>query len=119
MEKLYYKNSFLDAEIHYYLETLDLKKYLNEHFYMFSSDPIPVSIRIEKSGISDIIDIFGTDVTFSQETDNEVTVTAYADRMAILKYAKSYAPKAVIISPKSLADELKQELEEAVKAYNV
>lgn len=99
-------------------ETLDLKKYLKEHVYMFSDKPMPASFRVSKKRISDVIDVFGTEISIiGSDNENEAIVTAYADKKAFLKFAKSYAPEVVIISPPSLVEDIKKELEESVEVY--
>ena len=67
--------------------------------------------------ISDVIDIFGKDVTFSDEDEFEVTVSVYTNLDAMKQLAKRYAPDIIILEPRSLADEVKEELEEALYRY--
>ena len=99
-------------------QRLDLEKYMDEHIYMYSSETITVKFRIVKSMISDIIDMFGMDVRFSDETDSYVTVTARVNEMAMYQFAKEFAPDVVVLSPQSVADKVKANAEKAVKVYN-
>ena len=45
-----------------------------EHIYMFTGESVLVTFRAKKYLVSEIIDWFGKDITFSDETENEVTV---------------------------------------------
>lgn len=99
-------------------QRLDLEKYMDEHIYMYSSETITVKFRIVKSMISDIIDMFGMDVRFSDETVSYVTVTARVNEMAMYQFAKEFAPDVVVLSPQSLADKVKANAEKAVKVYD-
>lgn len=96
---------------------LDLHKYMTEHIYMYSSANTRVKFRITKPMISDVIDMFGKDVRFSDETETHVTVTANVNEMAMEQFAKSYAPDVVVLEPKSMADKMKTELEKALEIY--
>ena len=68
--------------------------------------------------ISDVIDMFGNDLKFTDETDSYVTVTANVNEMAMLQFAKSFAPDVVVLEPKSLKDKLIAEAENTLKIYN-
>ena len=96
---------------------LDLHKYMTEHIYMYSSANTRVKFRITKPMISDVVDMLGKDVRFSDETETHVTVTANVNEMAMEQFAKSFAPDVVVLEPKSMADKMKTELEKALKIY--
>lgn len=98
-------------------KSLDLYKYMTEHVYMFSSENIHAKFSITKPMISDIIDMFGKDIRFSDETDTHVTVSVNVNEMAMYQFAKSYAPDVIILEPQSLADQIKENLEESLRAY--
>ena len=63
--------------------TLDLATYMKEHPYMYASDNVRAVFRVAKAMVSDVIDLFGTEVTFSDEDDAGVTVTAFTNEMAM------------------------------------
>ena len=96
---------------------LDLAKYMAEHIYMYSSENSMVRFRIEKSWVSDVIDTFGMDVRFSDETEDHVTVTAHVNEMAMKQFAKSYAPDVMVLEPKRLRDEVKEEIKTVAERY--
>lgn len=47
----------------------DLAEYMKEHVYMYSSETVHVTFRIVKPMITDVIDMFGKDVIFSNEDE--------------------------------------------------
>lgn len=96
---------------------LNLAKYMAEHVYMYSSDNVQVTFRIVKGMVSDIIDMFGMDVRFSDETEDYVTVTAHVNELAMKQFAKNYAPDVIILKPEELRAELKKDLKAAAEQY--
>ena len=84
---------------------------------MFSSENVRAKFRIEKNMISDVIDMFGKDVRFSDETDTHVTVSVNVNEMSMYQFAKSYAPYVVVLEPQSLAEKVKESLEDSLRAY--
>ena len=96
---------------------LDLAKYMAEHIYMYSSENSMVRFRIVKGMISDIIDMFGMDVHFSDETEEYVTVTARVNEMAMKQFAKSYAPDVIVLEPERLRKAVREELKIAAEQY--
>ena len=96
---------------------LDLSEYMKKHIYMYSSDNCRATLRIVKPMISDIIDMFGKDVSFSEETGDGVTVTVNANEMSIEHFAQSFAPDVIILEPKALAEKVKNRLQQAVEKY--
>ena len=62
--------------------------------------------------------MFGNDVRFKDETDSFVTVTANVNEMAMLQFAKSFAPDVVLLEPQLLRDKVKNDLESTMKIYN-
>ena len=99
-------------------QRLNLGKYMGEHIYMFSSKTVTVKFRITKPMISDVIDMFGNDVKFTEETDSFVTVTANVNEMAMLQFAKSFAPDVVVLEPETLKNKLISEAEKTLKIYS-
>lgn len=98
-------------------ESLDLHKYMTEHVYMYSSDNVRAVFTVPEAMISDVIDMFGTDVAFGKLKDGYVSVSVLANEQSILQFAKSYAPDVIIISPDSLKDKLTEDLEKTLKLY--
>ena len=89
-----------------------------EHVYMYSSANACCRFRVTQPMISDVIDMFGHDVTFGDETETHVTVSARVNERAMWQFAKNFAPDALILEPKRLADQVKQETERTIAAYD-
>lgn len=99
-------------------DSLDLTTYMRQHPYMYSSENIHASLRITKSMVSDVIDLFGHQVDFHEETDSHVTMTVYANEMAIEHFAKTYSPDVTILKPLPLAQRVVTSLEQALSNYH-
>lgn len=97
--------------------SLDLPKYMDEHVYMYSSPNTRCTFRITHAMISDVIDMFGSDVTFGEETSEYVTVSARVNERAMWQFAKNFAPDVLILEPKRLADQVVAEAEHTLEAY--
>lgn len=96
---------------------LDLAKYMAEHVNMYSSANARCKFRVTREMISDVIDMFGANVVFSDETDKRVTVSARVNERAMWQFAKNFAPDVVILEPKRLADQVRAEAERTIEAY--
>lgn len=98
-------------------QPMNLNEYMKEHVYMYSSENAFVKFRIVKAMISDVIDLFGKGVNFSEETDTHVSVSVHVNERAAEQFAKNYAPDVVILQPKRLRDKLRDDLKKAREAY--
>ena len=96
---------------------LNLEDYMKRHVYMYASDDGTARLRIAPFLVSDVIDLFGKDVTFSDENDDGITVTVYANEMSIEQFAKSYVPHVTILGPEALRVKVKGMLEQALEGY--
>lgn len=96
---------------------LDLAKYMAEHVYMYSSANARCKFRVARVMVSDVIDMFGANVVFSDETDEHVTVSARVNERAMWQFAKNFAPDVLILEPKRLADQVRAEAECTIEAY--
>lgn len=97
---------------------LFLPKHMAEHVYMFSGESIPVTFRMKKSILNDVIDWFGTDIAFSDETEDEVTARVTVNWSAMRHWALQYCRHVKIVSPTELAQTVKQDLQKAIESYN-
>lgn len=96
---------------------LDLPKHMAEHIYMFTGDSSRVTFRTKKYILSEIIDWFGKDITFSDETEDEVTVSVYVNETAMRKWALQYALHVKVLSPQKLVDEIRDDIMTAGENY--
>lgn len=70
-------------------QPMNLNEYMKEHVYMYSSENAFVKFRIVKAMISDVIDLFGKGVNFSEETDTHVSVSVHVNERAAEQFAKN------------------------------
>ncbi|MBQ3264912.1 MAG: WYL domain-containing protein [Ruminococcus sp.] len=96
---------------------LDLNAYMEKHIYMFSGENTRVVFRAQKNVLSDIIDVFGKDVRFSDETDTHITVTADVNEPAMEQFAKTYTPFVEIIKPAALREKMIYNLSVGLEKY--
>lgn len=97
---------------------LDLAKYMKERgVYMFTSQTARVKFRTTRSMVSEVIDIFGKDLRFSEEDESGVTVSVRADLQSMEQFAKSYATDVTVIAPQVLADKVKSDFRTALERY--
>lgn len=96
---------------------LDLPKHMAEHIYMFSDETVRVKFIAKKYIVGEIIDWFGKDVKFSNETEDEVTAEVRVSAMAMKFWALQYAPHITVTEPKTLRDEIGTELRKAAERY--
>ena len=96
---------------------LNLPKHMAEHLYMFPGESSPVTFRMKKHILNDVIDWFGTDVSFSDESDDEVTARVEVNLRAMKLWAIQYVPYVKVLSPQSLTDEVKKSLQVALNQY--
>lgn len=96
---------------------LDLAAYMKEHPYMYSAEKVRVKFRVCRAMVSDVIDLFGCEVQFSEEDESGVTVTTITNERAIEQFATNFSPDVVVLEPKSLREKVKHRLERSVAAY--
>ena len=96
---------------------LDLEEYMDKHVYMFSGENVKAVFRADKSLISDIIDMFGKDVRFSEETDDEITVTVNVNELAMEQFAKAFTPWIEVIKPDALRERMIKNLNKSLGKY--
>ncbi len=95
-----------------------LPTHMAEHIYMFSGACGAVTFRAKKSIINDVIDWFGKDIRFFDETEEEVSVTTRVNYQAMKYWAMQYAAHIKVLSPPTLVEEVKKELTAAAEKYN-
>lgn len=98
---------------------LDLPKHMAEHIYMFAGPSETVTFRLKKSLVGDVIDWFGQEVEFSQETETEVIARVHVNLEAMRRWALQYALYVQVLSPKSLVKEMQQDLCTAMAQYGM
>lgn len=97
---------------------LDLPKHMAEHVYMFAGESQRVIMRTTPGMAGELIDWFGSGVTFSDETETSVIAHVTANLQAMRFWALQYAPYVTVLAPQSLVDTVKKDLECAITSYS-
>lgn len=97
---------------------LNLQKYMSEHIYMYAGGSVRARFRIWKPLVSDVLELFGPDVSFSDEEESYVTVAAWVTERAMEQFAKNFGPDVLVLEPKTLVDSVRQSAEELLQAYS-
>ena len=90
---------------------------MKTHIKMYASGDCRVRFKINPAMVTDIIDIFGKDVTFEEETEKYVIVSAKVTENAMIQFAKSYSPDVVILEPQHLVDTMKDWAKKVNRLY--
>ena len=98
-------------------QRLNLADYMKEHIYMYSGENSFVKFRIARVMLSDVIDMFGKEVVFSDETDTHVSVSVKVNERAAEQFAKSYGPDVIILQPERLREKMKNDMKRLWEAY--
>lgn len=97
----------------------DLPKHMAEHIYMFAGESDTVTFRAKKYLLNDIIDWFGGGVTFFDETEDEMSVRVCVNLAAMRRWSLQYALHTKILSPKPLAEQVRNDIKEAMENYEM
>ena len=99
------------------LKDWTLPKHMAEHLYMFGGESVRVSFRMKMKIIDDVIDWFGTDIVFTDETEDEVTAHVTVNWHAMRHWALQYCRHVRILTPNDLVQTVKEDLQNALNNY--
>ena len=94
-----------------------IDRIMAEHIYMFGGESGPVTFKAKKYIINDIIDWFGTDVSFFKESEDEIRVATRVNYHAMKYWAMQYGYHVTVTSPPSLVEDMRKELATALEKY--
>lgn len=94
-----------------------LPKHMAEHLYMFAGESVPVTFRMNKEILNDVIDWFGSEIAFMDETEDEVTARVTVNWNAMRYWAHQYCRHVRILTPADLTQTVKSDLQLALLAY--
>lgn len=123
LSDFYLSREFTDGELRLLIDSLlfsrhipysRLRELVKKHVYMYSGGNCRAVFRVAKAMVSDVIDLFGKDVVFSDETEESVTVSVYTNEMS----AAHFAPDVTVLEPKKLRENVKNQLQQALEKYN-
>ena len=96
---------------------LDLPKHMAEHLYMFPGKAERVTFRAKKYLLNDLIDWFGKDIQFSDETEDEITASVSVNPDSMRLWALQYALHVKILEPEELKNQIQKDIRKAGKNY--
>ena len=99
------------------VESINLPKHMAEHIYMFSGESSRVTMRIDKFLVNDVVDWFGKDVSFYDETEDKVTASVIVNLKAMRYWAMQYANYVELLKPAKLREQIKVDLQNALGKY--
>ena len=86
---------------------LDLPKHMAENIYMFGGEGVNVRFRAKKYIIKDILDWFGQDIRFTNESEEEVDVNVSVNPDAMFYWSLQYGENIEVLSPSTLRERLR------------
>ena len=92
---------------------LNLPKHMAEHLYMFPGKSERVTFRAKKYLLNDLIDWFGKNIQFSNETEEDVTAIVHVNLESMRLWAMQYALHVRILEPKELVKQIHKDLIDA------
>lgn len=97
----------------------DLPRHMAEHVYMFTGESAVVTFRLKKYLLTEVLDWFGAGIEFFDESEEEVSARVRVNLQAMRKWAMQYAVHTKILSPQSLAEQVKEDLCQAMAQYGL
>ena len=97
---------------------LDLPRHMAEHLYMFPGKSERVVFRAKKYLLNDLIDWFGKDIQFSDETEDEITAAVKVNLDSMRLWALQYALHIRILAPMNLKEQIQEDLRNALENNN-
>ena len=98
---------------------LKLQEYVYQHVNMFSGQPEKVEFIVSRKNVSLVVDFFGKHASFFDREDGTVSCRITVSREAMRRWAAQFAGMVRVISPESLAEEIRQEIREAAENYGL
>ena len=98
-------------------EGLNLPRHMAEHLYMFSGESARVRFRAKKYLLNDLVDWFGKDAEFSNETGDTVEVSVTVNQTAMEMWAMQYALHVEVLEPEELRDKIRENIAKVREKY--
>ncbi len=96
---------------------IDYPSHIAEHIYMFSGKSVKVVFTADRSIINDIMDWFGSSVTFLGEDEATVKASVMVNMQAMRFWAMQYGTKVTVTYPKELVQLIKEDIKAAAERY--
>ncbi len=96
---------------------LNLPRHMAEHVYMFAGESQRVIMRTTPAMAGELIDWFGSGVSFTDVTEDSVIAHVTVNLQAMRFWALQYAPYVTLLAPQSLVDSVKEDLRKSLDRY--
>jgi len=96
---------------------LNLPKHMAEHIYMFTGESVQVKFRAQSYLAGQIIDWFGRDVQFFNDTGETVDVLVRVNEQAMAFWALQYGEHMEVLEPAGLREQIKNAVAEIAAKY--
>lgn len=96
---------------------LDLPKYAMEHIYMSIGESEKVTFEFDAGLINDVVDWFGINIDIKKKDDKVYIGSVNVNLKAMRFWAMQYSEFVKVVSPKSLVDDIKKQLNNTIKKY--
>ena len=100
-------------------EGLNLQDYVYQNLNMFSGEVTDTEFVIQERYVSLIIDFFFFFFSFHEQGDGTVSCRLKVSRIAMKYWAAEHANIVRVVSPESLADEIREEIRKAGRLYGI
>lgn len=97
----------------------DLPSTLTEQLYMQGGHSSHVKFRANKCIISELIDWFGTEIKFGEETENDIICSVKVNNASMKFWAMQYSDHVEILEPIELRNRIKDTLKLTGKKYGI
>lgn len=88
-----------------------------ENQQIFINGRITATFRFDQSVLNDVIDNFGSSATIVRDENGQLVARVSADPLFIWRWALQNASKVQLLSPVSLVEEIRKELQTALQNY--
>ena len=99
-------------------KTFKLQPYVDKTFHMYSGEEAMIKVRFDNELINAIFDHFGRDVDIAEDGENHFILTMNAKLSdGLVSWILKWGHRAKVISPKSLVNRMKEEVEKLTGNY--
>ena len=104
-------------EISGYHEGWNLQEFMEHNANMAFGDPVRITFLSSDRGVPIVIDAFGKGVSFQERKDGQYLCTVRVPVFDMKLFAMQHAGFIRVVSPRELADSIREELESALEKY--
>jgi len=100
--------------------TFNIQSYIDESFQMFSGEDIRITLRLQNKLLNPMFDRFGLEVDVKPDGEDHFILSTRAKASAgLLGWILQWGHAAEVLSPSSLVEEVKTEIEKMFDTYEV